>query len=98
MTPLFSIRATAGYERLARRLLKRHPELRSLQDRMRAVLSADPHNRSGGHPIKKLEGVPSGEGQWRLALGRFRFRYDITGTVVELVYCGLRRENTCRDR
>ena len=65
---------------------------------MRAVLSTDPHNRSGGHPIKKLEGVPPGEGQWRLAFGRFRFRYDITGTVVELVYCGLRRKDTypCR--
>ena len=98
MTPLFSIRTTTRHERLVRKLLKRHPELRSLQDRMRAVLSTDPHNRSGGHPIKKLEGVPPGEGQWRLAFGRFRFRYDITGTVVELVYCGLRREDTYRDR
>ena len=98
MTLLFSIRTTTRYERLVRKLLKRHPELRSLQDRMHAVLSTDPHNRNGGHPIKKLEGAPPGQGQWRLALGRFRFRYDITGTVVELVYCGLRRENTCRDR
>jgi hypothetical protein len=36
------------------------------------------------HNIKKLEGVPSGEGQYRLALGRWRFRYDVLGQVVLL--------------
>src|SRR5438034_1358592 len=43
--------------------------------------------------IRKLEGVP-GEGQYRLSLGRWRFRYDISGQRVELYYCGLRREDT----
>ena len=59
-----------------------------------AILSADPYNRSRSQNIKKLEGVPSGEGQYRLSLGRWRFRYDIVGQAVVLTYCGLRREST----
>jgi len=43
-----------------------------------------------------LEGVPLGEGQYRLRLGRWRFRYDIEGRQVWLRYCGLRREETYR--
>jgi hypothetical protein len=43
-----------------------------------------------------MEGVSPGEGQWRLTLGRWRFRYDISGQAVELHYCGLRREETYR--
>ena len=49
-------------------------------------------NKSG-HPIK-LARVPAGEGQYRLRSGRFRFRYDIAGREVVLLYCGLRREDT----
>ena len=48
------------------------------------MLSADPHNRTRRHHIKKLEGKPDGEGRYRLSLGRWRFRYDITGRLVEL--------------
>jgi hypothetical protein len=39
-----------------------------------------------------------GQGQYRLRLGRFRFRYDIAGHEVALLYCGLRREDTYCDR
>ena len=42
--------------------------------------------------------MPAGEGQYRLRLGRFRFRYDIAGREVRLLYCGLRREDTYRER
>jgi len=96
MTPPFSVRATPRYERITRGLLKRHPELRSLQDRAFEILKTDPYNRSQVHHIKKLVGIPLGEGQWRLALGRFRFRYDIYDREVVLQYCGLRREDTYR--
>ena len=37
-----------------------------------------------------------GDGQYRLRLGRWRFRYDITGQEVVLHYCSLRREDTYR--
>jgi hypothetical protein len=59
-------------------------------------LGLDPYNWSGSHPIKKLENVAAGEGAWRLRLGHRRFRYDIWDQLVELTYCGLRREDTYR--
>ena len=49
-----------------------------------------------GSTTKKLTGVRRDDGQYRLRLGRWRFRYDITGQEVVLHYCGLRREDTYR--
>ena len=94
MTPPFSVRTTARFERLARSVLKGHPEFRARLQEATDVLRADPYNRSRAHNIKKLVDVPAGDGQWRLALGRFRFRYDIHGQEVVLQFCGLRREDT----
>ncbi len=94
MTSPFSVRTTPRFERLARSLLKGHPEFRALLQEATDVLRADPYNHSRAHNIKKLVDVPAGEGQWRLAHGRFRFRYDIYGQEVALQYCGLRREDT----
>ena len=94
MTPSFAIRTTPRFERLARALLKRHPEFRPILTQAREILRADPYNQARAHHIKKLEGVQAGNGQYRLRLWRFRFRYDIAGTDVELVSCGLRREDT----
>ena len=96
MTPPFSVRTTRRFERLARSRLKGDSEFEALQGRAVEVLITDPHNRSRAHHIKKLEALPLGEGQWRLSLGRFRFRYDIYGDEVVLQYCGLRREDTYR--
>ena len=94
MTPAFSVRTTSRFERLSRKLLKRHPELRPLQHRVREILQTDPYNRSRAYHIKKLEGVSQDNGQYRLSLGRWRFRYDIYGQEVALHSCGLRREET----
>jgi len=93
MTPSFTIRATPRFERMAQKLLKHHPPLRAVLDRVREILSSDPYNRSLSYPIKKLVGE-QGEGQYRLRLGRWRFRYDVQGSEVVLQYCGLRREET----
>jgi hypothetical protein len=94
--PPLSLHTTLRYERLARDLLKSHPEFRALQERAFEILTTDPYNRTRAHNIKKLVAVPPGEGQWRLSLARFRFRYDIYGTEVAVHYCGLRREATYR--
>ena len=59
-----------------------------------AILKSDPYNRTRRHDIKKLEGIPTGDGQYRLKLRRWRFRYDILDQVVLLGSCGLRREDT----
>jgi len=96
MTPPFSVHATPHYERLVRKLLGGHADLQALQDRVREILASDPTNRTRAYYIKKLEGVRLGEGQYRLALGRWRFRYDIFGREVWLFSCGLRREATYR--
>lgn len=96
MTPPFSVRATPHYDRLARRLARQHPDFHVLEGRTREILETDPINHTRQYNIKKLVGVPPGEGQWRLSLGRFRFRYDIYGNEIVLHYCGLRREDTYR--
>jgi hypothetical protein len=57
-------------------------------------LKRDPHNRARRCQIKKLEDVASGDGQFRIRHGRFRFRFDIAGVNVFLKYCSLRREDT----
>ena len=94
MTALFAVHTTPRYERLSNKPQRAHREFEATEKSAITILSADPYNRTRRHDIKKLEAVPSGEGQYRLALGRWRFRYDITGQVVALHYCGLRRENT----
>lgn len=96
MTPPFSVRTTPHFERLFRRLSKAHHELLRHYAEALAILSTDPYNRSRTNAIKKLVGIEPGEGQFRLRLGRWRFRYDIRGQDVVLHYCGLRREETCR--
>lgn len=94
MTSAFTVRTNSRYDRLAKMLQRRHPEFVTHHRSAAQVLAADPYNRSRLHHIKKLEGVAQGEGQYRLALGRWRFRYDILGAAVLLSYCGLRREST----
>ena len=94
MASLFSIRTISRYERMARKLLEHHPELQDIQHSVREIFSTDPYNRSRQYHIKKLEDVRSGAGQYRLSLGRWRFRYDIFELEVILQYCGLRREDT----
>ena len=97
MTPRFSVRTSREFDRLARHLTDQHPrEFPARYAEAVEVLETDPHNVSRRHPIGKLTGVRPGDGQYRLRLGRFRFRYDIAGNVVELVRCSLRREDTYR--
>ena len=95
MTPRFPVQTSSRFARLARALTDQHPhEFPERYAADLAIVETDPHNVSRQHPIKKLEAVPLGDGQYRLRLGRFRFRYDVTGNVVQLISCGLRREDT----
>ena len=83
MTPAeFSVFATRRFERDYRTLLKGHPDLPEHYAAAITILKHDPYNRSRIHPIKKLEGIPPDEGQYRFRSGRFRFRYDIAQTSV----------------
>lgn len=94
MKPAFTVIVTPHYERLFKKLLRSHRDLAALHARAGEILEADPYNVSREHHIKKLEGVAEGDGQFRLSMGRWRFRYDILGQEVWLFYCGLRREET----
>lgn len=94
MTTLFTVESTTHFDRLFKKLARRHPELPGYLRTLRSILQADPYNRSGRHPIKKLNDIPAGNAQYRLRLGRFRFRYDIEEQTVYLKRCSLRREDT----
>lgn len=94
MTPRFQVTLTAHFKRQFAKLAKRHPDFVESCNRAISLLETDPHNVSRSYPIRKLESVTPGEGQYRLRLGRWRFRYDIVGQEVVLNYCGLRREGT----
>ena len=96
MTPPFSVRITAHFERAFKKLARRHAGLAARLASATTVLRTDPYNRSRSHPIKKLEGVQAGEGQYRIRSGRFRFRYDVEGRIVFLKACALRTEQTYR--
>ena len=96
MAPPFSVCVTARFERDYRRLLKGHTDLAADYETVLSVLHTDPYNRSRSRPIRTLEQVAGGDGQYRIRCGRFRFRYDIDGTSVYLKYRGLRREDTYR--
>lgn len=90
----YNVLTTAHFDRLARKLARTHADFPERLAGAVAALSADPHNKTSLHPIKKLQGVSAGDGQYRLRSGRFRFRYDVAAGQVVLAYCGLRRENT----
>ena len=95
MTPsAFAVRSSPNYDRLSNKMQKGHPDFDGVEKIAATMLAEDPYNRSRRHHIKKLEGVSAGDGQYRLSLGRWRFRYDIVGQLVRLQYCGLRREDT----
>jgi mRNA-degrading endonuclease RelE of RelBE toxin-antitoxin system len=96
MTPSFSVRTTPHFDRLMRRLSRGHADLAARFADALAILGSDPYNRSRRHAIIKLEGVGPDDGQYRLRLGRWRFRYDIYGQDVVLKRCSLRREDTYR--
>lgn len=96
MTREFLVNVTHRFERELRKLLAKHPELAKVYLHVTGILKADPHNRTRQHPIRKLEAVSEGDGQYRIRSGRFRFRYDIDGQTVYLKACSLRRENTYR--
>jgi mRNA-degrading endonuclease RelE of RelBE toxin-antitoxin system len=91
----FEVHTTPGFDRLLKKLAAAHPnELQGVFAQVIDVLRVDPYNRTRRHLIKKLEDVSVGEGQYRLRVRRYRFRYDIRKQIVVLMYCGLRREDT----
>ena len=73
----FPVYTTPKFDRLLKGLAKHHSDLLEIYEKVLVILKVDPYNRSRVHNIKKLS-VGSGEGQYRLRIGRWRFRYDIS--------------------
>jgi mRNA-degrading endonuclease RelE of RelBE toxin-antitoxin system len=96
MAARFSVRTTPRFDRLAKALLRKNKDFVPQYREALASLADDPYNHNRAHQIKKLVAVQPGEGQWRLRLGRWRFRYDIETAEVVLYVCGLRDESTYR--
>ncbi len=95
----FSVFTTSYFDRLARKLQKQSAIFVDYYSQAMEILAQDSYNITRQYSIKKLKEVDlSDEGQWRLRMGRFRFRYDIDEKKVILIlkYCGLRREETYR--
>jgi mRNA-degrading endonuclease RelE of RelBE toxin-antitoxin system len=92
--PPYSVITTGHFDRLLKKLAPKHPDIVERFEEAIEILSLDPFNNGRRHPIKKLEGVAAGDGQYRLRSGRFRFRYDVVRREVVLLHCGLRREDT----
>jgi hypothetical protein len=93
---MFTVETSPRFERLARKLRKQHPEFIEFYRKAVSVLEIDPYNQSRQYAIKKLTDPQPREGQWRLRLQRWRFRYDIVERGVQLKSCGLRKEDTYR--
>jgi mRNA-degrading endonuclease RelE of RelBE toxin-antitoxin system len=96
MAARFSVRTTPRFDRFAKALSRRNKEFIARYREAIAILADDPYNYGRAHRIKKLVAARPGEGQWRLRLGRWRFRYDIEAGEVVLQVCGLRDESTYR--
>lgn len=96
MTSPYSVHTTPHFDRSLKKLSRHQPHLADRYVEVIDILRADPQNLIRAHNIRKLQGIQPGEGQYRLRLGRWRFRYDIFGREVWLFQCSLRREETYR--
>jgi mRNA-degrading endonuclease RelE of RelBE toxin-antitoxin system len=84
MNSAFRVVATPSFEREFRKLSQRNDKLLEALQELTAILTEDPHGRTGRHAIKKLAGLKPGEGQWRIRWREYRLRYDILGSEVVL--------------
>ena len=98
MTPRFSVHVSPRCQPLLTRLIEQHRDFPQVYARAVDILEQDPANVARRHQILKLKNTARGDGQWRLRIGRFRFRYDLYEREVLLLYCALRREDTYRER
>ncbi|MBI3210641.1 MAG: hypothetical protein HYZ37_17280 [Candidatus Solibacter usitatus] len=96
MTAAFFVTTTRRFDREFKKLAAKQHGLPEMFRQVLEILKADPYNRGRRNPIKKLEGVAAGEGQYRIRTGRFRFRFDVDGQTVVLMACSLRREDSYR--
>lgn len=84
MPQRYRVVADQAFEREVRRLRKRLPRVYETLLKAVELLETDPFNLQGRANLRKLAGVPAGEGQFRMRLGDYRLRYDVVGGDVVL--------------
>lgn len=92
MPHIFRLLPSSRFKRDFESILKGNPSLIRTLEPLTVTLLHDPCNRSRRYDIKKLKGVPIGEGQWRIRSGKYRLRYDIVGEDVILYSFKHRKE------
>lgn len=82
MPNLWNVRNSPRFERNVRKLVRGNRELADLIRAAKSILSRDPMNTSQRYNIKKLTEFKPGDGQWRIAIGKYRLRDDLVGNEV----------------
>ena len=89
----YRVRSTATFDRQVRKLTQRNLRIREALIEAAALLQTDPYDLSDRADIRKLVGIPAGEGRFRLRLGEYRLRYDVIGDDVILHSLRHRKES-----
>ena len=84
MPSRYRILVTSFFEKDLRRQSKKDHEILKEIENLKKILEIDPYNLSRRFDIKKLKGIKSGEGQFRIRTKQYRLRYDIFGQDVVL--------------
>ena len=89
MSKCFQVLVTPVFERRYRKLLAHDKDLQGFFGDTLKKLEVNPQR---GGQIKKLVGVTSGDGAWRMRLGVYRLRYDVYDETVVLYTISLRKD------
>jgi hypothetical protein len=92
MADEYKVFTIPAFNRVARVFVTSYPDFARIYERALEILRRDALNREGDRDILKLEFIPIGDGQYRLRVGRYRFRYDVHGKIVILKWCGISRD------
>lgn len=88
----YRILVTSFFERDVTRQSKKDRRALKEIENLKEILAVDPYNLSRRFDIKKLKGIKSGEGQFRIRVKDYRLRYDIFGQDVVLYSFRHRRD------
>jgi mRNA-degrading endonuclease RelE of RelBE toxin-antitoxin system len=92
MPEIFRLLPTSRFKRDVEEVYRHHPAILQQLESLKVILTHDPYNRSRRHDIQKLRDVPNGEGQYRIRSGRYRLRYDVSGSDIVLYSFKHRKE------
>jgi len=81
MPVFFKVFSTASFKKKLKKLYKKDKNVIDFYEHALKILENNPFADKN---IKKLIDVKQNDGQWRIRLGDYRFRYDVFGKKVVL--------------